>query len=91
MSKAKKILNTLVDEKNINFKNGLYHFTQCSFAYNSNKIEGTRLTEEQTAQIYETRTISFSKDADTLKVDDVLEMINHFRLFDYMLEGTRYI
>lgn len=86
ITNAKRILTGLREEKEINFKNGLFQFTQCFFAYNSNKMEGTRLTEEQTQQIYETHTISFSKDMEAIKIDDVLEMINHFRMFNFMLD-----
>lgn len=86
MSKNKYILNTLLKEKSIQFKNGLYSFTQCFFAYNSNKIEGNILTEEQTRQIYETKFLSFSKDTNKIKIDDALETINHFRMFNFILE-----
>lgn len=88
MSKAKAILNTLLEEKKMKFKNGFYQYLQCSFAYNSNKIEGNQLSEDQVTNLYENRIISFNKDKDAIKVDDVLEIINHFRLFDYMLDNV---
>lgn len=76
-------LKELLAERNSKYKGGLYHRTQILFAYNSNHIEGTRLTEEQTRYIFETK--SFFPDGEgPIKVDDVVETINHFRLFDYM-------
>lgn len=72
-------------KRSLNLKTACIIFTQVSFGYNSNKIEGTKLTEEQTSQIYETHTINTSEDS--IKTDDILEMINHFRLFDYMLDN----
>ena len=58
------ITKHLKEEKQAKYKGGLYHKTQIYFAYNSNKIEGSKLTEEQTRYIFETRTIGF-KDQDT--------------------------
>ncbi len=77
------ILFRLREEQNIKLKGGLYHQTQVRLAYNSNHMEGSRLTEEQTRSIYETQTISVSNG--TEKVDDIIETVNHFRCFDYML------
>ena len=65
-------------------KGGLYHKTQVQFAYNSNRIEGSKLTEEQTRYIFETRTIGF-KDQEAVPVDDIIETSNHFVAFDYLL------
>ena len=56
-----------------------------AFAYNSNRIEGSRLTEEQTSLIYETKTIA-NIDAKGIKIDDLVEMNNHFKCFDYILD-----
>ena len=78
---AKKLL----DEKHDKFKGGLYHKTQINLAYNSNRIEGSKLTEEQTRYIFETRTIGF-KDQEAVPVDDIIETSNHFVAFDSMLE-----
>ena len=65
-------------------KSKFYHFLQVNFAYNSNKIEGSHLTEEETEAIFETN--SFIPKADeAVKLDDLIETINHFRLFDYAL------
>ena len=76
----------LRDEKNARRKGGLYHKTQVSLAYNSNKIEGSKLTEEQTRFIFETRTIGF-KDQEAVPVDDIIETSNHFAAFDFLLDS----
>ena len=79
------LLEQLLEEKSTRRKGGLYHQTQILFAYNSNRIEGSRLTHEQTRFIYETNT--FLPDGDTpIRTDDVIETINHFQAFDYMLD-----
>lgn len=75
----------LTEEKQAKRKGGLYHKTQVNLAYNSNKIEGSKLTEEQTRYIFETRTIGF-KDEDAVPVDDIIETSNHFVAFDYLLD-----
>ncbi|MDR0704349.1 MAG: Fic family protein [Planctomycetaceae bacterium] len=79
------ILSYLIDERQAKRKGGLYHKTQVSLAYNSNRIEGSRLTEEQTRYIFETRTIGF-KDEAAIPVDDIIETSNHFVAFDYLLD-----
>ncbi len=66
-------------------KGNLYHNTQITFAYNTNHIEGSTLTEDQTRYIYETNTLLAEKDSIT-DLDDVLETSNHFKLVDYMLD-----
>jgi len=73
------------EEKDAKRKGGLYHKTQVNLAYNSNRIEGSKLTEEQTRYIFETRTIGF-KDQDAIPVDDIIETSNHFVAFDYLLD-----
>lgn len=73
----------LREEMEMKLKGGLYHQTQIRFAYNSNHIEGSRLTEDQTRSIYETHTIGDIEGHE--KVDDIIETINHFRCFDYIL------
>lgn len=79
------ILKLLQHEKNAHRKGGLYHQTQILFAYNSNRIEGSKLTHEQTRYIYETHT--FLPEGNTvIRTDDVIETLNHFRAFDYMLD-----
>ena len=79
------ILDVLREQKEMKLKGNLYHQTQISFAYNTNHIEGSTLTEEQTRYIYETNTILFEGNT-VAKVDDIIETSNHFRLVDYMLE-----
>jgi len=80
-----KLITYLLDEKQAKRKGGLYHKTQVNLAYNSNRIEGSRLTEEQTRYIFETRTIGF-KDEEAVPVDDIIETSNHFVAFDYLLD-----
>jgi len=75
----------LKEEKEAKRKGGLYHKTQVNLAYNSNRIEGSKLTEEQTRYIFETRTIGF-KDQEAVPVDDIIETSNHFVAFDYLLD-----
>ena len=75
----------LKEEKEAKRKGGLYHKTQINLAYNSNRIEGSKLTEEQTRYIFETRTIGF-KDQEAVPVDDIIETSNHFTAFDYLIE-----
>jgi Fic family protein len=79
------ILDCLKEEKEMLLKGGLYHYTQVKFAYNTNRIEGSRLTEDQTRYIYETYTIS-TGDNETVNVNDIIETVNHFKCFDYMLD-----
>ncbi len=79
-----KLTSFLIDEQQAHRKGGLYHKTQVQLAYNSNRIEGSKLTEEQTRYIFETRTIGF-KDQEAVPVDDIIETTNHFVAFDYLL------
>jgi Fic family protein len=73
------------EEKQAKRRGGLYHKTQINLAYNSNRIEGSKLTEEQTRYIFETRTSGF-KDEEAVPVDDIIETSNHFVAFDYLLD-----
>ena len=79
------VLNILREQKEMKLKGNLYHNTQIIFAYNTNHIEGSKLTEDQTRYIFETNTILFEGET-IASVDDILEMANHFRLVDYMLD-----
>ena len=79
------ILGILREQKNMKLKGNLYHNTQITFAYNTNHIEGSKLTEDQTRYIYETNTLLAEKDTIT-DIDDILETANHFKLVDYMLD-----
>ena len=82
--RAKSILEMLRAEKRSQTKNGIYHRLQIDFAYNSNHMEGSRLTHEQTRWIFETKTIG-SLGEDT-PIDDVVETANHFRCLDIVIE-----
>ena len=79
------VLEILREQKEMGLKGNLYHNTQIIFAYNTNHIEGSKLTEEQTRYIYETNTLLAEKDSIT-DLDDILETANHFKLVDYMLD-----
>lgn len=78
------LLYRLREEKQIGLKGGIYHQTQIKLAYNSNHIEGSKLTEDQTRYIYETNTIGLDKEP--VKIDDIIETVNHFQCFDYILD-----
>ncbi len=77
------ILFKLREEQEMKLKGGLYHQTQVRLAYNSNHMEGSRLTEDQTRSIYETQTIGITEGFE--RIDDIIETVNHFRCFDYIL------
>ena len=81
-----KLKRELIEQKNSKFKGNIYHFSEVAFAYNSNKIEGGKLTEEETEEIFSTKSF-LPKTDDAIKLDDLIEMKNHFRLFDYMLDN----
>lgn len=80
-------LDILLYEKKNHIKNGFYHLNQIVFAYNSNHIEGSRLSKEQTRCIYETSSFFSEKDGEEIKVNDILETRNHFMAFDFIFEG----
>jgi Fic family protein len=79
-------LETLQEEKSSNLRGGIYHKTQIQFTYNTNRIEGSKLSEEQTRYIYETNTLFTENGEETTNIDDILETVNHFQCFDYMLD-----
>lgn len=83
--KNNPLLEVLIDEKNSNYKGGIYHETQILLTYNSNHIEGSTLSEDQTRYIFETSTILFEKEQGIL-VDDVIETINHFNCIKFILD-----
>ncbi|MBR4489843.1 Fic family protein [bacterium] len=77
------LLQTLRDEKSIRMSGGLYHELQIRMTYNSNHIEGSKLSEDQTRMIFETNTL----DAEAgVSVDDIIETVNHFRAIDYVID-----
>lgn len=78
-----KILRLLREEKEMKLPGGLYHELQVRMTYNSNHIEGSRLSEAQTRMIFETNTLDVG---DSMPVDDVLETIHHFRAIDYVID-----
>ena len=80
------VLDILREQKEMGLKGNLYHITQINFAYNTNHIEGSTLTEEQTRYIYETNTLVLEDGNSQAKVDDIIETSNHFKLVDYMLD-----
>lgn len=77
------ILQVLREEKNAKINGGLYHETQIRLTYNSNRIEGSKLSEDQTRLIFETNTIGAE---DGVPVDDIIETANHFRAIDYVID-----
>lgn len=79
------LLQKLREEMQMKLKGGIYHQTQVKLSYNSNRIEGSKLSEDQTRYIYETNTIA-TENEETASIDDIMETINHFQCFDYMLE-----
>ena len=81
------LLQTLREQKDCKLKGGIYHRTQIDLTYNSNHMEGSRLTKEQTRYIFETNTIGISDDA--IKVDDIIETTNHFRCIDFIIDHAK--
>ena len=82
-----KIKQELIKQKESKFKGNIYHYSQVNFSYNSNKIEGSKLTSEQTEAIFDTA--SFIPKSDNLiQLDDLIESKNHFKLFDYALDNV---
>ena len=77
------ILQVLREEKEVHLSGGLYHELQVRMTYNSNHIEGSKLTEDQTRLIFETNTIDVG---DGILVDDILETVHHFRAIDYVID-----
>ena len=77
------ILQALREEKAAKISGGLYHELQVRMTYNSNHIEGSRLTEDQTRLIFETNTLDAG---DGVPVDDILETVHHFRAIDYVID-----
>lgn len=80
----KTLLDILKEQKDIKLNGGIYHKIQIELTYNSNHIEGSKLTHDQTRYIFETNTIGFENE--TLNVDDVIETTNHFRCIDIIID-----
>lgn len=86
-SRARKVspfLHALREERQMKVKGGIYHRTQIDLTYNSNHIEGSRLTHDQTRYIFETNTIGI--EGESIRVDDIIETTNHFRCIDIIIE-----
>lgn len=81
------LLEVLQDEKKRKYSGGIYHKTQIELTYNSNHIEGSRLSHDQTRYIFETNTIGVEDEV--LNVDDVIETVNHFRCIDLIIEHAK--
>lgn len=77
------LLKTLREEKSIQMSGGLYHELQVRMTYNSNHIEGSKLSEDQTRYIFETNTVDIGEG---IPVDDIIETVNHFRAIDYVID-----
>ena len=82
--KLSPLLMRLREEKEIKLKGGIYHRTQIDLTYNSNHIEGSRLTKEQTRYIFETNTLGIT--TENTRIDDIMETVNHFRCIDFILD-----
>lgn len=80
------LLRVLREQKSGKTKGGIYHRIQIDLTYNSNHIEGSRLTHDQTRYIFETNTIGMTDGA--VNVDDIIETTNHFRAIDYIIDNT---
>lgn len=91
INKRKEVKITLLDilkeQKASKYFGGIYHKTQIELTYNSNHIEGSRLTHDQTRYIFETNTIGVEKEV--LNVDDVIETVNHFHCIDIIIDSAR--
>ena len=83
-TKLSPLLNRLREEKASKLKGGIYHRTQIDLTYNSNHIEGSKLTKEQTRYIFETNTLGIT--TENTSVDDIMETVNHFRCIDYVID-----
>lgn len=81
---ATPLLIALREQKATKLKGGIYHKTQIDLTYNSNHIEGSRLTHDQTRYIFETNTIGV--EGETIRVDDIIETTNHFRCIDIIID-----
>lgn len=81
------LLEILVAEKKAKLPGGIYHKVQIDLTYNSNHIEGSRLTHDQTRYIFETNTIGIENGA--IKVDDIVETVNHFKCIDMIIQNAK--
>ena len=84
--KQDALLSFLKREKEAYLKGGIYHKIQIDLTYNSNHIEGSKLTHEQTRFIFETKTLGVTDEV--VRVDDIVETVNHFHCIDLIIEGA---
>ncbi len=84
--RKKTLLEVIRAEKSSRLSGGIYHKIQIDLTYNSNHIEGSKLTHDQTRYIYETNTIGIENEA--LNVDDIVETVNHFRCIDLVIDNA---
>lgn len=82
--KTMPLLVALREQRQMRLTGGIYHRTQIDLTYNSNHIEGSRLTHEQTRYIFETNTIGIADES--VNVDDIVETVNHFRCIDLIID-----
>lgn len=82
--KMPPLLAALREQKEMRMKGGIYHRIQIDLTYNSNHIEGSRLTKEQTRYIFETNTLGIT--SENTRIDDIMETVNHFRCIDYVID-----
>ncbi|UTD08963.1 Fic family protein [Treponema denticola] len=85
-AKQDTLLSFLKREKESGLRGGIYHKIQIDLTYNSNHIEGSKLTHDQTRFIFETKTLGITDKA--VRVDDIIETVNHFRCIDLIIEGA---
>ena len=83
-NKKRNLLETLRLEKDSQIKGGIYHKLQIEMTYNSNHMEGSKLTHDETRYIYETKTIGIENN--TVRIDDIMETVNHFRCIDLAID-----
>ena len=83
-TKVSPLLSDLREQKEAKMKGGIYHRSQIDLTYNSNHIEGNRLTKEQTRYIFETNTLGIT--TESTRIDDIMETVNHFRCVDYVID-----
>lgn len=84
------LLERLKEEKKHSIKGGIYHKLQINLTYNSNHMEGSELTHDQTRYIFETRTIGVENTNEAVKIDDIVETINHFSMIDRVIDFANY-
>lgn len=88
VNNSKTLLNILQEQKSTRLSGGIYHRIQIDLTYNSNHIEGSRLSHEQTRFIFETNTIGITDES--INVDDIVETSNHFRCIDYVIDTANH-